>query len=195
MAQGDFGSQSGFEHAGERSRQHMWSIVVTLMAKGMELEGRCIKVSPKLDRRGVQKKVQCTREMMAAEALLPGAELKIDFEYCKVCCKVASGKQLLVAEITHDYKKFVWRIGMGLDLTQEHIDKTVQRLDNEHRAARDSRLQPPRNHSCDLERLRFSRRQHCSAPGMDVAGAELVFRGDPRIPSRRKRLQKCVVQI
>ena len=67
-----------------RSWQHMWSIINTLKAKGLELEGRCIKVSPKLDRRGAQKKVQCTRAMKAAETLLPGAEPKSDFEYGKV---------------------------------------------------------------------------------------------------------------
>ena len=91
--------------AGERSRQHMWSIINTLKAKGMELEGHCIEVSPKLDRREVQKKVQCTRAIKAAEALLPGAKPKIDFEYGKVCCKVASGTQILVAEITHDCER------------------------------------------------------------------------------------------
>ena len=150
---------------GERSRQHMWSIINTFKAKGMELEGRCIKVSPKLDRREAQKKVQCTRAIKAAEALLPGAEPKFDF---KVCCKVASGKQILVAEITHDKKKFVWRIGdirtaLGVDLAQEQIDNTMERLDNEQSAARELRLQPPRHHHCDLEHLR------------------LVFRGDPGI--------------
>ena len=38
----------------------------------------------------VQKKVQCTRAIKAAEALLRGAEPKIVFEYGKVCCKVAA---------------------------------------------------------------------------------------------------------
>ena len=130
---------------GEQCRQHMWSIINTRKAKGMELEGRCIKVSPKLDRRRAQKKVQCTRAIKAAEALLPGAEPKFDFECGKVCCKVTSGKQILVAEITHDNEKFVWRIGdirtaLGVDLTQEHIDKTMERLDNEYKTARNLRL-------------------------------------------------------
>ena len=75
------------------------------------LRGHCIDVSPKLDRREVHKKVQCTRAIKAAEVLSPGAKPKIDFEYGKVCCKVASGKQIFVAEITHDCGKFAWRIG------------------------------------------------------------------------------------
>ena len=46
----------------------------------------------------------------------------------------ASGQQILVAEITHDYEKFVWRIGdirtaLGVDLTQEHIDKDYKTLE------------------------------------------------------------------
>ena len=89
--------------AGERSRQHMWSIINTLKVKGMELEGARLS--------GGQKKVQCTRAIKVAEALLLSAEPKSDFDYGKVCCKVASGKQILVAESTHDYEKFVWRIG------------------------------------------------------------------------------------
>ena len=43
-----------------------------------------------------------------AEVLLLGAEPKIDFECGKVCCKVASGKHVLVAD---DYDTFVWRVG------------------------------------------------------------------------------------
>ena len=46
----------------------------------MEHKGRWIKVSPKLDWRGAQKKVQRTRAIKAAEALSPGAEPKLDFE-------------------------------------------------------------------------------------------------------------------
>ena len=58
---------------------------------------------------------------------------------------MVSGKQILVAEITHDCEKFVWRVGdvgtaLGVDLTQEHTDKTVERLDSECRAAREIRL-------------------------------------------------------
>ena len=56
-----------------------------------------------------QKKVQCTRAIKTTEALLPGAEPKIDFEYGMVYCKVA-GKHILVAEITHDSEKFTWRM-------------------------------------------------------------------------------------
>ena len=124
-AQGDSGSQSGSEDApgsgldstcgasSTRSRPRAWNLRV-------------------VDRCGAQKKAQRTRAIKAAEALLPGAEPKIDFECGKVCCKVASGKQILVAEITHGYEKFVWRIGdirtaLGVDLTQEHIDKTLER--------------------------------------------------------------------
>ena len=40
--------------AGELSQQHMWSIINTLKAKAMELEGRCIKVSPKLEGRCIE---------------------------------------------------------------------------------------------------------------------------------------------
>ena len=110
----------------------------------MEHEGRSIKISPKLDQRGAQKKVPCTRAIKAAEALVPRAEPKIDLENGKVCCKVA-GKQVLVVEITHDYEKVTWRMddirtALGVDLTQEHIDKTMERLDNEYRATREMRL-------------------------------------------------------
>ena len=97
-----------------------------------------------MDRRVAQKKVQGTRAMKAAEAFLPGAEPKVDFEYGKVCCKVA-GRQVLTVEMTHDYEKFIWRIedvkaALGVDLNQEHIVKTMERLDNEYRAAREMRL-------------------------------------------------------
>ena len=91
--------------------------------------------------------MQCTRAIKAAEALLPGAEPKVDFEYGKVCCKVA-GRQVHIDKITHDYEKFIWRIedgkaALGVDLNQEHIDKKMERLDNEYRAAREMGLQPP----------------------------------------------------
>ena len=123
----------------------MWSTINTLKARDMEHEERRIKVSPKLDRRGAQKKVQCTHAIKAAEALLPGAQPKIDVE--KVCCKVA-GKQVFVADITQDNEKFIWRTddiktALRVDLSQEHIDRTMERLDNEHRAAREMRFQPP----------------------------------------------------
>ena len=103
LAQGDSGSQCGFACGLGNDRDKMCGA-----AKGMEHERRNIKVSPKLDWRGAQKKVQCTCAIKAAEALLPGCEPKIDFENGKVCCKVA-GKQVLNAEITHDYDKFTWR--------------------------------------------------------------------------------------
>ena len=88
--------------------------------------------------------MQCTCATKAAEALLPGCEPKIDFENGKVCCKVA-GKQVLNAEITHDYDKFTWRtddirVALGVDFSQEHIHQIMERLYNGCKAATEMRV-------------------------------------------------------
>ena len=100
--------------AGERARQNMRCIINTLKAKGMEHEGRCIMVSPKL--RGAQKKVQCTRAIEAAEALLPGA---------------------LTGRSTSNMARCAVRWPPG---SRSWWNKTMERLDVECRAARVLRL-------------------------------------------------------
>ena len=71
-----------------------------------------IKVSPKLDRRRSEDSVQCILAISSVETLLLGADPKLDVEYGKVCCKMASGKEILLAEITHHYEKFVWSLAL-----------------------------------------------------------------------------------